>query len=350
MSAPLIGQLAGLGTALCWVFTSFLFAAASRRLGAGAVNLLRSILAMLLLFALHAWLLGTLWPAASGTAIAWLAASGIVGLALGDQFLFGALVDLGPRLATLLMTLAPACSALVAWLLLGEVLSALAAAGIAATLGGIAIVVRERPRPGDRPIEHLSLQRRSRGLVLGVLAAMGQGVGYVMAKQGMVADLSSGGGAIPPLAAQLVRMTGAVCFLVAIWGMVGPRPWLVGADWRAAPPRLSRVAVLGLVGGSVLGPVIGVWLSLIAVRRLDAGVAATLIALSPVLVLPFARLIDRERISPRAVLGAIVAVLGIALLAGSAREMVVDLPESPEWSEVARPEGGETPRLRHPAD
>jgi drug/metabolite transporter (DMT)-like permease len=44
------------------------------------------------------------------------------------------------------------------------------------------------------------------------------------------------------------------------------------------------------------------------------GVAQTLMALPPVLILPLARVIYKEHISVRAVLGAGVAVGGVALL------------------------------------
>lgn len=308
------GQLAGLGTALCWVFTSFLFAAASRSIGSGAVNLLRTLFALLLLLPLNALLLGEWWPNASSASLAWLAASGIVGLALGDQFLFAALVDLGPRLATLLMTLAPAIAAVVAWWLLGEVLSAVAVAGMLTTLGGIAWVVRERPAAGDRPLRATSPQARARGLLLGVLAAAGQGVGYAFAKTGMVAGVEAGAG-VDPLAAQLIRISAAAIALLAAWMLFGPRRWLVGGDWRSRPPQLSRRAIGAIAGGTLLGPVGGVWLSLIAVRQLEAGVAATLTAISPVLVLPFARVIDKERITLRAAAGAAVAIAGVAILA-----------------------------------
>lgn len=308
------GHLAGLGTALCWVFTSFLFAAASRAIGSGAVNLVRSILAMGLLLLLNGTLLGVWWPQASVESLAWLAASGIVGLALGDQFLFAALVDIGPRLATLLMTLAPGFAALVAWLLLGEIPSSIAILGMCVTLAGIAWVVRERPVPGDRPLEAMAPGRQARGMLLGVLAAAGQGIGYAFAKMGMLAS-GEAGGAVDPLAAQLVRITAAASGLALAWMLFGPRRWLAGADWQQRPPRLSRRTMAAILGGTVLGPVGGVWLSLVAVQRLEAGVAATLTAMSPVLVLPFARIIDRERISLRALLGAAIAIAGVAILA-----------------------------------
>lgn len=308
---PGVGESAGLGTALCWVGTSFCFAAAARRLGAGTVNLTRSILALGPLLLLNLLLLGAPWPEATPATLVWLAASGVVGLAIGDQFLFAALVDIGPRLSVLLMTLAPIFAAALGYAMLGETLGLVEGVGVAVTLGGIAWVVSERPRPGDVEAHRHSPGVRARGIAFGVLGAASQGFGVVLAKQGMI------GGEVPvdPLAAQLVRMTAGASALALAWLILGRRSWLVGSRTTGSPARLDRVAATGLVIGTLIGPVLGVWLSLVSVRNLDAGVASTLMAMSPVLVLPFSAWIDREHIGWRAGLGAAVAVAGVAILA-----------------------------------
>ncbi len=332
---PFAGEAAGLGTALCWVGTSFCFAAASRRLGAGTVNLVRSMLALGPLLALNLLLLGQGWPDAPWQALGWLALSGVVGLAFGDQFLFAALVDIGPRLSVLLMTLAPVFAAIAGLIMLGEKIAGTALLGMAVTLGGIAWVVAERPAPGDARASSLPPAVRTRGIVLGVLAAAAQGIGVVLAKQGMVGSDAT----VEPLAAQLVRMSGGVTALVIAWTVVGPRRWLAGIDLRGGQVRITRTAVVGLVGGTLLGPVLGVWMSLVAVKALDAGVASTLMALSPVLVLPIARLVDRQPIGSRAAIGAVVAVAGVILLAASDEEALTDvaLPDAVPAVEQALP-------------
>lgn len=322
-----LGEAAGLGTAMCWVGTSFCFAAASRRLGAGTVNLVRSVLALGPLLLLNLLILGDGWPDASWESIGWLALSGVVGLALGDQFLFSSLVDLGPRLAVLLMTLAPIFAAIAGLLMLSERIGGVALLGMAITLGGIAWVVAERPAPGDARAAIVPPSIRTRGIVLGVLAAAAQGIGVVLAKQGMIGSETR----VEPLAAQLVRMSGGVAALALAWSVLGPRRWLAGIDLRSGNVRVTRPAVLGIVGGTMLGPVLGVWMSLVAVRALDAGVASTLMGLSPVLVLPIARIVDRERIGWRAAIGAAVAVGGVILLAAwnqpaSVEATIPDLP------------------------
>ncbi|HSN54102.1 MAG TPA: EamA family transporter, partial [Candidatus Sulfomarinibacteraceae bacterium] len=61
-------------------------------------------------------------------------------------------------------------------------------------------------------------------------------------------------------------------------------------------------------------PFLGVSLSLLAVKYTEAGVAATLMALTPVLIIPVSVLVFREQVARPAVLGAVVAVAGSALL------------------------------------
>ena len=323
IAVPGVGELSGLGTALCWVGTSFCFAAASRRLGAGTVNLTRSVLAIGPLLLLNLLLLGTPWPEASPETLLWLAASGVVGLAIGDQFLFAALVDIGPRLSVLLMTLAPVFAAGLGFAMLGETLGLLEGLGIAVTLGGIAWVVAERPRPGDAEAHRHAPGIRVRGIAFGVLGAASQGIGVVLAKQGMI----GGSAEVDPLAAQLVRMCAGAGSLALAWSILGRRRWLVGSREAGGPARLDRVAATGLVVGTLIGPVLGVWLSLVSVRHLEAGVASTLMAMSPVLVLPFSAWVDHERIGWRAGLGAAIAVFGVAILAfggeGGDREAAV---------------------------
>lgn len=334
---PFAGEAAGLGTALCWVGTSFCFAAASRRLGAGTVNLTRSILALGPLLALNLLLLGEAWPQATWEAIGWLALSGVVGLAFGDQFLFAALVDIGPRLSVLLMTLAPVFAAIAGFLMLAERIEGLSLLGMAITLGGIAWVVAERPSAGDGRRPALPPAIRTRGIVLGVLAAAAQGIGVVLAKEGMLGSEPR----VEPVAAQLVRMSGGLTALAFAWILFGPRRWLAGIDFNSSGARVTRPAVVGLVMGTLLGPVLGVWMSLVAVRALDAGVASTLMSLSPVLVLPIARVVDREQIGWRALIGALVAVGGVVLLAASDREAAPEsaIPDAAPMVEGLEPEG-----------
>jgi drug/metabolite transporter (DMT)-like permease len=69
-----------------------------------------------------------------------------------------------------------------------------------------------------------------------------------------------------------------------------------------------------IIGGAFFGPFLGVWLSLVAVRLTDVGIAATIMATTPVLVIPILMVLEHYRPTARALVGTAVTVAGVALL------------------------------------
>lgn len=323
-----VGEAAALGAATCWVFTSLAFSAASRRIGPTAVNVIRILLAWSILLIIHRLLMGRWMPQTDRSSIELLAFSGIIGFAIGDQLLFRAFVDIGPRLTTLLMTLTPPVAAALAWPLLHEPLGGWAMLGIAITLAGIAWVALERPdATAFRGHDH---RHRARGLWCGSLAAICQAAGLILSKLGIGHTRMPQEHYLDPWSASLVRLSFgalAICGLAMIRragrsatavGAAAPVEPDVGSlsSDGTGPPRGSVVpkALLLLTIGAILGPVVGVWFSLVAIDRAQAGIAATLMAMTPVFILPFAVWLERERLSWRAMAGAAVAVAGVAIL------------------------------------
>ncbi len=304
-----VGHLAGLATSGLWTFTSMFFTEAARRLGPTFTNAIRILMAVVLLGATHRMLAGAWWPDALPRQVWLLAASGIVGLAIGDQALFHAFVWIGPRLSMVIETTAPLMAALLGWVVLGERISAVGCLGIACTVGGVGWVVCERPRR-DTPWPS---QHRLRGILLAILAAACQATGLLLSKQGM------GNGWLPreeqlvPQAATFVRMTFAAAGMLPFLAIDWARRGRLLAD-RSPTASEIRSGLLFAAAGAIGGPFLGVWMSLVAADRVPLGVAQTLCTLPPVLILPFARLLYREHIGTRAVLGAVIAVAGVALL------------------------------------
>ncbi len=289
-----LGESAALLTAFCWSLNSVCFTVAGRRVGSAAVNLLRLLMAWGVMVLLHLVLYGSLFPWQAGAAhLGWLGLSGLIGFALGDAVLFEAFVLIGARLAMLLMTLAPIFSALLAWLCLGQSLSLAKIAAMVITLGGIAWVVWG---DGDQEAHpHLG-----RGLLLGIGGALGQSVGLVFSKFGLAGDF-------PPIAANLIRVTAGVLALLFYFGVTGRLRGTLASlrDGRAT-------AFIGL--GAVTGPVLGVVLSLMAIARAPLGVAATLMSLSPIILLPVSHFVFKEKVGGHAILGTLLALAGAAAL------------------------------------
>jgi drug/metabolite transporter (DMT)-like permease len=292
---PFLGELAALTTAACWAGGSLLFTRAARRVGAFTLNHARVTLAFVFLTLIVLIARGTSWaPEAEFRNIWILMLSGFLGLTLGDLGYFSAFVLLGPRLTTLLMILAPPFTAILAIPFLGETMDLVGVLGMGLTLAGVIWVVRER-QGNNVPRGH-----RIRGVVYGCLGSLGQAVGLILSKIGM-------GTVMDPLPATTIRMAAATVGVFALAAVSGRMPGLV---------RLARdpVARWATIGATVLGPVLGVWLSLVAVRYTQAGIAATLIAMTPIMILPLVMVVERERVSPRAAVGAVISVAGVAVL------------------------------------
>jgi len=299
VSPTVAGQWAALGAAGCWAFSALAFDVAARRLGALVLNPIRLLLAFGLL-SLVAWgLRGVALPVdATPREWAWLSVSGLVGFVFGDFCLFRAFLIIGPRLSMLLMSLAPPLTAIIGWLLLGEVLTGRDLLGMTLTVTGIAwAVLDQRPAPG----RNASLDRRATalGVFLGFCGALGQAGGLVLSKLGM--------GGYDAVAATQVRVLAgiggyAVLFLLFHW-------------WPRMKPALhDRRALAFATVGAFFGPCVGVSLSLYAVHRTVSGVAASLMALTPILLIPLVVVLRRERVGFGGVAGALVAVAGVALL------------------------------------
>ncbi|MBN1514783.1 MAG: DMT family transporter [Phycisphaerae bacterium] len=306
-----VGPAAGLFTSVLWTGTSLVFTAAGRRIGPTAVNAFRIGLAIIILTLIHRLRFGIWVPEAVAGQVFYLALSGVIGLAIGDQALFTSFVDIGPRLAMLLLGTAPIFAAWFGWLALGERLHGIAWIGMTLTIVGVAWVVLERPADGSVA----RTGHRLRGVILGIIAAGCQAGGLLLSKQGI------GHGWLPveqhldPQAATLGRMVFAGVGVLPILTFHALRQRARTAGGRR-PLRIGspRAGYLFAACGAVIGPSLGVWMSLVASDRAPLGVAQTLCSLPPVFILPFAVLIHKERISPRAILGALVAVGGTAIL------------------------------------
>jgi len=303
---PYLGEIAALTTALCWTFTSLFFTEASKRIGSFRVNNIRLALAVIIYSIVLLATTGNIWPQhMNWMQFFWLALSALIGLVIGDGFGFEAFLLIGPRLTTLLWAAAPIGVTIIAWVFLGEQLHIVDIIGIAITVGGISWVVAERRfRLNGRPQPDLSDTRKVRkGILYGTIAALGQGTGLVLSKQGMLYS----GEPIDALPASFVRMFSAMIMIWLLTWARGRLPLTIKAV------KDSRAMVLSL-GGAVFGPFFGVWMSLVAVKLIAAGIAATLNAMTPVLIIPVVMIVYREKVSLRAMLGAILAVIGVAIL------------------------------------
>jgi drug/metabolite transporter (DMT)-like permease len=295
----LIGELAALATAACWAGTTVFFTLAGQRVGSNVVNLSRLALALAIMVTLNRLTGGEWLPlSAGGERWAYLGISGVIGFALGDAALLQALLSLGPRLATLMMSLVPIITTVIAWVAFNEHLAPVDLAAVALTVGGVAWVVLER-----RPQEARAAPRGrfAWGLAFGVIAALGQAVGLILSREGMRGDY-------PVIPANVIRILAGGAALWAFALATGR----AGHPWQAV--REHPRAAWAIAGGTLVGPVTGVMFSLLAVQLAPVGIASTLMALTPIMVLPLTATIFKERVSARALFGTVLAIVGVGLI------------------------------------
>ena len=304
-----LGEIISLIVAVSWTVTALFADKASHRLGSMTANVIRLVLASFFLAAILWAFTGHPYPVyADGKAWLWLAASALVGYVFGDYCLFNCYLSIGARFGQLFMTLAPPMAAIAGWAILGESLSWKSALAMAVTLCGIAISILSR---GEG--HHVRFTLPLKGILLGLGAGLGQGVGLVLSKVGMEyyaaavpADAPAGMDTLLPFASTMIRaVVGGAGFLVLMALQRKTR------DLRAAAHDRKGLGYALIM--TLFGPVLGVSLSLMAVRYTAAGIASTLMALTPVFILiPYA-FIYHQRIKAREVLGVVVSMTGVAL-------------------------------------
>ncbi len=290
-----LGEMAALATSFCWSFGSTFFTLSSRMIGSHTVNRVRLVIALFLIMILHLIVYGQLMPTNMTPARwFWFGLSGIIGFSIGDTLLFRAFFLIGARLSMLMMSLTPVFSTLIAWLFLGEILRPVQITAIAITLVGVTWVIREREE-GD-----IGNKNYVAGILCGLGGALGQALGLILSKKGLIDGFS-------PFSGNLIRVLFAVLSLWLLTALSG--------RVKSTFQRLSNTKALKfLCGGVIFGPFLGVWLSLVAVQNTYVGIATTLMALPPIILIPLSYWFFKEKITPGAVIGTIVALFGVALL------------------------------------
>ncbi|NJL88132.1 MAG: DMT family transporter [Leptolyngbyaceae cyanobacterium SM1_1_3] len=288
------GEIAALAAAFLWAVSTVIFGRLGKRLSPVMLNLAKGILAIALISL--TLLLRQSSPAAiEPVALVYLLLSGVIGIGLGDTAYFSALNHLGPRRVLLMESLSPPMGAFLAWIFLSEVLEIAACLGIVLTLLGVSWVISERV-PNINPLQ----SHPWRGVLVGILAALGQAVGVVLSRAALADS------AIAPLWSTLLRLLGGTVTLLVL--LLVQKRLVADAQPLRSPRVLSILAV-----AAVLGTYLALWLQQTALKFAPTGIAQSLMATSPLFILPIALLLG-DRVSLRAIGGVGVALGGVWLL------------------------------------
>ncbi len=286
-----IGEYAALAVAVCWTLSALFFEKAGHKIGSFSVNIIRLVMAFVLLgFTLqftHGYFIPT-----TGTFEnwAWLGLSGIIGLFLGDMFLFESYTIIGSRTSTLIMSTVPVLTSLMGWIFLKEHLSSKEIIAILIVVSGIFIAIADR---------RLKIKVPAKGLLFAFGGALGQAIGLILSKKGM--------GELDALSATQIRIVfGTISFSI-FFTYIKRWPKIVNSlkDSKA----LKNVSI-----GAIFGPFIGIALSLFAIQNTNTGIASTLMSLVPILIIIPSSMMFKEKITPHQVIGAVISLAGVAMI------------------------------------
>lgn len=291
-----IGELAALGTALCWTMIGIVFERAGKKVGSLAVGYIRLVIGFLFISTYALITRGMFLPLdASSSNWIWLSISGFIGFFLGDMFLFQSYLEVGVRVSCLIMALSPPITAILGFIFLNEKLSGLSILGMIITILGVAIVIMSKD-----DVEHkVKINHPIKGLTYAFLGSIGQALGLILSKIGM--------GDYDVIAATQIRI---------IAGFIGFNLlFIIMKKFKDIKVALkNKEAMLDITFGAFFGPFVGVVLSLISIKYTSTGVASTISSITPITIIPFSIFILKEKIKPKEIIGAFVTVIGVAIL------------------------------------
>ena len=305
-----LAEILSIGAALC-IATSGMFA--GELVGrVDALTLTRwQTFAVTLATALGATALGG-WAGLLPWQVAYLAASGVFGIFIASTAYISSIFTLGPRLALLVFSLTSPFALVMGYVFLGETVGSAKLAGVALVIGGIVLAIlfgrpaKAQPEgifptpPIEKPVLPVKQMTMPVGLGFGLIAALGQAAGALVARPVMASGVN-------PCAAMAIR-TGVSTVLFLLLVLV-PLP---GNGKRPKPS--ARTLTIG-ISGALIGTGMGMSLLMAALASGQVGIVSTLSSLSPVLVLPMVWLRTGYKPSAPAWAGALLAFAGTSLIA-----------------------------------
>lgn len=295
-----IGEISSLIVAFLWSIGPTFFTLAGNRIGSWAVNRTRIIYALFVVIIIHFFVYGSFFPFEAGlNRWIWLGLSGIIGLGFGDIALFYAFTTIGTRLSMLIYSLAPVISAMAGLFFWGEHLSIIQIIAMIVTVLAITYVgVLSNEREANFKIKSKNYWI---GFLAAILGAIGQALGLIFSKMGIYGDF-------PALSGLVIRLLGGT---ILIWGMTFLKKQVKDTIDSIKEDKKSHLYIWI---GTLTGPIGGIYFSLLGLKYASLGVASVLQSLSPIFLLPIGALIFHEKISFKAVIGTVVAMIGVAFI------------------------------------
>jgi drug/metabolite transporter (DMT)-like permease len=302
-SQVIFGGFAALIAALLWAVAAIIFRRLGENIPPGELNLIKGSLAVLLMIA-TTLILNEALPVMPTLTFILLLISGIVGIGIGDTAYFESLNYMGSRLALLLGMIAPPLTGILAWLFFRETISLVGWLGIAITIGGVAWVITE-----EQSAENKIKINYKQGLKFAVIASLSQAIGAVISRYAMTEQ----GVTVSALQTAIIRLLAGIVYLIIFIALSKKTPFLwlrkdEHGSWISSWKLVRMVALVGFIGTYS-----AIWLQQVSIQYAPVAIAQTLLSTSPLFILPIIA-IRGEKLSIRAVVGAVIGLAGIVLL------------------------------------
>jgi drug/metabolite transporter (DMT)-like permease len=301
-SGIIIGGLAALVAAALWSVGTFIYGRVGTDVPPMELNLVKCILAILLMV-ITSLFLGEKVPHAAALPYILLVCSGIIGIGLGDTAYFESLNRLGAKLALLLTVLAPPIAGIISWIFLGEALKPISWLGIVITLAGVAWVIWEEQKGNQSSPKGMWI-----GIGFGVLACLTQAIGATFSRYALTEST------ISALQTAIIRLTAGLISLIPLI-LFSKNAKFVWIKSRNSGSQ-GILKLLGLIFlGGFMGSFLGIWLQQVALQNAPVGISQTLLSTSPIFILPIAAL-RGEKVTWKSILGVLIAIAGVVILFG----------------------------------
>ena len=291
----MIGEIAALTAAFLWALSSVVYGFLGLKIPPLQLNFLKGIIAVVLILVTLGFQLID-FASIAPLPLILLALSGLIGIGLGDTAYFFALNNLGARKTLVLETLSPPIGALLAFVFIGEIIYPLAWCGIFLTLLGIIWVISERTPDGRIHSKY--------GVLWAIAAAVAQAVGSVLSRTALLNS------EIDPLESSLVRLVAGTAIAFILMQL----PLFATTQTLRQTIKDFSFKTFGIITLAAFGSTyLGIWLQQTSLKFAPTGIAQTLLATSPLFIIPIS-LVMGEKITSRSIGGALIAIAGIALL------------------------------------
>ena len=283
--------------AMCRSVASLISADITRLIGGLVFNRLRLFFVSIMLIA-YTTMINT-WATVHFEYLNIIIISGIIGIFLGDTFLFIALQKIGPRRNNILFSLAAPFTVLLNIFFLKKQMSAENLLGCFVVFIGVVIAVAFG---SNKKVDHRWETIQGSiivGISFGILAALCQALGLIMMKP--ILDLG-----VDPIASATIR-TSISCLMLSFTF------FLRSKNFTSPIPLNLSILFKSIISG-FLGMALGMSLLLIALQNADAGIVATLSSTSPIMILFLIWILTKEMPKRGAWIGTIFAMIGTGLI------------------------------------